>query len=287
VIRRCLQIAWRAFWRFQDHSGPDRAAAVAYYTLLSLLPLLIFSISLGTVVFGSFAAAYDATVFLFRGVVVHLDPQSMEALRRFVENAARFQWPAIFLLGWTARRSFIALFGALSVVFEVPARNFATGNLIAFAAVVLAGFGLLLTLALTTMRAAFEGTFLRYALEVSPNAHLMPRLLELVLTQVIPILVAVIFFFMVYRVVPRRAVGTRAAFEGAVLATVLWELAKAAFSYYVRNLVHFSGVYGALEGIIILALWLEISVSIVLYCGEIVALLIQGRKNGPPAAVSA
>ena len=33
--------------RFQDHNGPDRAAAVAYYTLLSLLPMLIFLISLG------------------------------------------------------------------------------------------------------------------------------------------------------------------------------------------------------------------------------------------------
>ena len=41
------RIAWRALIRFIDHGGPDRAAAVAYYTLLSLLPLLIFVISVG------------------------------------------------------------------------------------------------------------------------------------------------------------------------------------------------------------------------------------------------
>ena len=40
LIRRAGRVAWRAFLRFQDHNGPDRAAAVAYYTLLSLLPLL-------------------------------------------------------------------------------------------------------------------------------------------------------------------------------------------------------------------------------------------------------
>jgi membrane protein len=273
-----LQLAWRAFWRFHEHNGPDRAAAVAYYTLLSLLPLLIFAISLGTVVFGSFGAAYDAAVFMFRGVVVHLDPKSMESLRGFVEHAARFQWPSIFLLAWTARRCFSALFGALARVFEVPERNFATGNLMAFAMVALAGLGMLLTLALTAMRATFEGTFLRYALVVTPAAQIMPRLLDFVLTQVLPIALAGIFFFLVYRVVPSRAVSSRYALQGALIATVLWELAQTAFSYYVRNLVHFSGVYGALEGIIVLALWLELSVSIILYCGEIVALLIQAKK---------
>ena len=57
-LRNALRIAWRAFMRFQDHHGPDRAAAVAYYMLLSLVPLLIFLISLGVAVLGSFDAAY-------------------------------------------------------------------------------------------------------------------------------------------------------------------------------------------------------------------------------------
>src|SRR6185436_15053470 len=92
VIRPVLQLAYRAWLRLLDHSGQDRAAAVAYYTLLSLLPLMIFSMSLGVVFFGSVDAAYEATVFLFRGVVVHLDPQSMEALRGFVLRSVRFQW---------------------------------------------------------------------------------------------------------------------------------------------------------------------------------------------------
>jgi membrane protein len=280
-----LRVAWRAGVRFHEHSGPDRAAAVAYYTLLSLLPLLIFSISLGGLVFGSFDDAYNATVFLFHGVVVHLDPRSMEALRSFVEHAVRFQWPSIFLLAWTARRSFSALFGALCVVFGVPGRSFASGNLIALAAVAVSGIGLLLTLTLTTMRATLEGTFLRYAAQVAPGAHLMPRLLDVLLTQLLPVLITLIFFFTVYRIVPRRAVSTRYAWIGALLAAVLWETAKAGFAYYVRNLAQYSGIYGTLEGLIVLALWLELSVGIVLYCGEVVALLIpngQRRADDPP-----
>ena len=36
AIRAGGRVAWRSFLRFQDHHGPDRAAAVAHYTLLSL-----------------------------------------------------------------------------------------------------------------------------------------------------------------------------------------------------------------------------------------------------------
>ena len=50
ILRQSGHILWRAFMRFQDHHGPDRAAAVAYYTLLSLMPLLIFLISIGVAV---------------------------------------------------------------------------------------------------------------------------------------------------------------------------------------------------------------------------------------------
>src|SRR5260370_1927686 len=116
---------------------------------------MIFSISMGMVFFGSSDAAYDATVFLFRGVVVHLDPQSMLALRGFVERSVRFQWVGLILLAWTARRSFSALFGALTTVFGVPGRSFASGNLFALAMVVVSGPRLLLTLALTARRATF------------------------------------------------------------------------------------------------------------------------------------
>ncbi len=283
VLPPPLRLGWYALLRLLDHNGPERAAACAYYTLLSLLPMLIFSISLGGLVFGSAEDAYQATVFLFRGVVFHLDARSMEALRGFVEHAARFQWPSLLLLAWTARRSFSALFGALAAVFEVPGRSFARGNLMALAMVAISGVGLLLTLTLTTMRATVEGAFLRYAEGVAPAVHLMPRVLDIGLTRVLPMAITMGFFFLVYRAVPRRAVSTRHALIGAVLATLLWELAKAGFAFYVRNLAHYSGIYGTLEGLIVLALWLELSVTIILYCGEVVALLIRGtpRADAP------
>jgi len=89
ILRQSGRVLWRAFMRFQDHNGPDRAAAVAYYTLLSLLPLLIFLISIGVAVVGSFDVAYQGTLYLIRGMVIHMDQKTMDELRSFVEHALR------------------------------------------------------------------------------------------------------------------------------------------------------------------------------------------------------
>jgi membrane protein len=271
VWRAAARLAWRAILRFFEHNGPDRAAAVAYYTLLSFLPLLIFLISLGAVVLGSVDRAFAGTLYLLGGVVVHLDERSIAFLRAFVERSLRFQWPALLLLAWTSKRIFAALFSALETVFGVPGRGIAKGNLAALAGVFVTGAALLGTLLFTTLLAGVEGFVAR--LTGPMGAQLFEGLAGLLLTRVLPLGITLAFFFMLYRSVPGRVVGTRHAAIGAALATALWEAAKAGFAWYVRNLAHYAGLYGTLEAVIVLALWLELSVSIVLASGEVVALL--------------
>jgi membrane protein len=282
VIRRAGRVAWRAFQRFHEHNGPDRAAAVAYYTMMSLLPLLIFLISLGVAVMGSFEDAYHGAMYLIGGVVVHLDQSTLDALRTFVERSLRFRIPALFLLAWTSRRIFGSLFSALERAFGVPGRSFARGNLMALGMVFVAGAALLLTMAGTMLIATGEGLVERF---VGPQgAGALHAVIGIMVARVVPVVVGFVFFFLVYRVIPRRVVSTRHAAIGALLATALWELAKGGFAVYLRNLARVSGLYGALEGVIVLAIWLEVSVSIILYCGEVVALLITPRRPRPAVA---
>jgi len=281
VIRSTARLLWRAFASFLDHSGPDRAAAVSYYTLLSLLPMLVFLISLGVKVLGSFDAAYEGTLFLLNGMVVHLDKESLDALRSFVGHATRLQWPGLLLLAWTSRRIFGSLFGALEKVFGVPGRSYAKHHLVALASVLVTGVGLLLTMVLTTVLATIDGLLARFA---DPGSRETFSLLWALGVNALPVAITFSFFFMSYRLVPSQAVSTEHAAAGALIATMLWELAKSGFAYYVRNVARYAGIYGTLEGVIVLALWLELSVSIILYCGEIVALMQPRNPNGtnPP-----
>lgn len=269
AFRQSGHILWRAFMRFQDHNGPDRAAAIAYYTLLSLLPLLIFLLSIGVAVLGSFDVAYRGTLYLIRGVVIHMDAKSLEALRAFVEHSLRFRLPGLFLLAWTSRRIFAALFSALETIFGVPGRNWARHNLVALGSVLVTGVAVLITMALTMFMATSEGLLLRFR-----ESGTFQSLGGVFVSRLLPALVSFSFFYVIYRVVPRRVVRHGDAVAGAFLATVLWEGAKSGFAYYLRNVAQYAGVYGALEAVIVLALWLEISVSIVLYCAEVVAIII-------------
>lgn len=282
MIRNIGRVAWRAFMRFQQHKGPDRAAAVAYYTLLSLLPMLAFMVSAGYAFLGpKNQSVYDATMYLLRGVVIHMDPNSLQTLRGFIENSTRFTWPAIILLAWTSRRIFVSLFGALETVFEVPGRNIASGNLVALAGVLVVGIAMLMTVAITPAIAAIEGSLRRFS--IAPT--LFEGLWSWFVAYLLPVIITFVFFFLLYRLGPRRWVTAGAALRGALLATILWELAKAGFAYYIRNIARVHGVYGTLEGLIVLAIWLEVSVSIILYCGEVVALL--GGVKSPSGAASA
>jgi len=208
----------------------------------------------------------------------------MEALRAFVERTTRFQWGGILLLAWTSKRIFGSLFSALETVFEVRARGFAGSHLTSLAMVLVTGTGLLATLALTPVVAGLQGLTQRIAGPAAAEA--VNDLQGLMLGHIVPPLTAGLFFFVLYRVAPRRAVSTVHAATGALLATVLWEAAKAGFAYYIRNLAHYAGLYGALEAVFVLGLWLELSVSIILFCGEIVALLLPPRpapeRRGTP-----
>jgi membrane protein len=213
---------------------------------------------------------------------MHMDEESQQALRAFVERSVRFQWPGILLLAWTGRRTFASLFSALDAVFERPSRSFAKGNLVALGMVTLTGIGVLATMAFSMTLATAEGVLRRLA--GGNGTQLFEGFGAFLWTEAFPAAVTFTFFFILYRFAPRY-VRTREAVLGALVASVLWEAAKAVFAFYVRNLAHYAGLYGALEGVIVLGLWLELSVSIILYGGEIVALTTP--VPAPPATPAA
>ena len=277
MLRLTGRIAWRAAVRFFDHNGPDRAAAVAYYTLLSLLPLLVFLISLGSFVLGSWDAAYSRATFLLQGVLAHTDAATLEALRKFSEQAGHFRAPSLIILAWTSKRVFASLLSALEAVFGHPGRGIAKGNLVALSMVMVTGLALLLTMLLAVVGATAEGLVRRFATEQA--ATMFGGLAVFLLRTVLPFAITIAFLYILYRIASPAEFTTRHAAGGALLATLLWELARAGFAWYLRNLAHYAGLYGALEGIIVMAIWVELSVSIVLYGAEVVALT---GPNGRP-----
>ena len=77
------------------------------------------------------------------------------------------------------------------------------------------------------------------------------------------------FFFIVYRVVPRRRRSPRAVAEGALVSAVLWEVAKLAFGYFTRALALFAA-YGPLAFAAGLLTWIYVTAIIILFGAEVI-----------------
>ena len=144
--------------------------------------------------------------------------------------------------------------------------------------VMITGLALLVTMLMGMLGATAEGLVNRLA--DRQTASMFGGLAAFLLRTALPFAITIAFLYILYRTAAPDEFTSRHAAAGALLATLLWELARAGFAWYLRNLAHYAGLYGALEGIIVMAIWVELSVSIVLYGAEVVALV---NPNGPAA----
>ncbi len=87
-----------------------------------------------------------------------------------------------------------------------------------------------------------------------------------------------LFFMIIYRVLPNHQVKWKETIPGAVFATFGWLLASLGFAWYVNNFSNYAIAYGSLAGVFILLIWLYISSTIILCGGEINAMLNSSKK---------
>lgn len=79
-------------------------------------------------------------------------------------------------------------------------------------------------------------------------------------------------FALVYKFLPNARSSWRQAWVGGALAGVLWELAKKGFAFYLSRFAHYDKMYGTLGGLIILVLWIYYTAMILLLGAEAVSL---------------
>jgi membrane protein len=89
-----------------------------------------------------------------------------------------------------------------------------------------------------------------------------------IFTPLAGLAVGFVFFFIVYRAVPRRRPRARAVAEAALVSAVLWEVAKLAFGYFTRALALFAA-YGPLAFAAGLLTWIYVTAVIILFGAEV------------------
>ncbi|MDB5489705.1 MAG: YihY/virulence factor BrkB family protein [Reyranella sp.] len=251
---------------FIDDDAFSRGAAIAYFTLFSLAPVLLLVIAVAGLVFGQ-DAAQGAVVDQLSGLMGRETAEAMQAMIRSASDrmtgllATLIGLVTIFL---AASGVFGEVQSALNAIWKAKSRRSTMSRLLrarlaSFGLVITLGFLLMVSLALSAALTAL-GKFLKYRF---PVAEFAVQATDLVISVV---LISGMFAVM-YKVLPDTPIRWSDVAVGALMATGLFEGGKYLIALYIGQ-TDVASSFGAAGALIVLLLWIFYSTLIFLLGAE-------------------
>ena len=250
--------------RFLDDRCQQSAGALACTTLFAIVPLTAALIGILSG-FPAFAEWRDRiTEFIFQNFV----PATGEAVRgyltQFADNANKATALGVIVLIVSTLALMLSIEDAFNRIWRVPTNRPVGIRFVMYWTVLSLGPALLIVaLALSTYL---------LALPLFGDVQALEPLRSGVLDS-LPFLIEWIALIAAYRLIPNRSVHWRDAAIGALVAALMFEAAKRAFSWYVVSGANYQQVYGALAVVPIFILWIYFSWVIVLLGASLTASL--------------
>jgi len=268
-VRRLFAILKRTAVAFYDDQMTQHAAALTYYSLMSLFPAALLAISLLGLV-GEYPATYNAIIGYLKKVapdsaVVPLDSSLRTALQN-KGTAATTLVISIFLAFYGTTGVLEAARRAMNVIFDVEhGRRFLTRKAIDVAVSIVLMLMALTTLVLIFVGGHFADDLLGY-IGISGDGAKIWSLIRWPLAVV----VAMLGFAGVYYFIPDvRHRSVAFVRPGAIVAVILWLIASFAFSTYISRVADVGALYGTFAGAIVLVAWLWLTNVALLFGAEL------------------
>jgi membrane protein len=261
-----------ALKRFNEDHCFLLSSGIAFALLLCLIPLLLLVLALiGTYLFSDQEVLNHISKYL-EDMFPSLDPRIRESILRIVQDRRIFGILGIGGLLWTSTWVFSSLRSALNIIFRVEkGRSRLRGKAVDLFMLFLAGTLLLMSMALSSVITLLQGYLFKFPLDIGFIFH--P-----ILKYLIPFLFTFCMFFLIYKIAPNKRIHSVIALKATFVASILWEVAKQLFGWYILHLGRFSVLYGSLSTLAIFLLWIYYTSAIFLLGGEIASLLEQGKS---------
>lgn len=282
MVKRTLSIAWktlkRAAGNFFTGDAIVFAAAVAFYSSLSLAPLLLMLLW-GASLLG--AGAVDALLDQVRDL---LGPQAGEVIRTVVESANRHpslgNLAGIIAAGtilFSSTTVFAQLQESMNRVWGVRGdpkrgvRNWLRARLLSFGVILALGFLLVVSLAVSAAVAFLANLIL-------PGTEFLWQVVSFLFS----VAIFTLFFAALFRYLPDVRIAWRDVRPGALLTAILFSVGKVLIGLYLGKSVVASS-YGAAGSLVVMLLWVYYSAIIVFFGAECTEALatVRGRSIRP------
>lgn len=254
--------------RFQQDRLTVTAGYLAYVTLLSLVPLVavVFGIMSAFPVFRQVKRTLEQ--FVYHNLVPAAGELVQAYVNGFVANARNTTAVGIGALVVVALLLISAIDKNLNYIWRTR-RGRPLGQAFAMYWMIL------------TLGPILVGTSIAVSSYILSLRLLAPEMLfglGYLLLRLLPFLLSVLAFWLVYTVVPTCRVKVMHALAGALLAAILFELAKRGFALYITHIPTYQAIYGALATIPILFVWVYLSWLVVLLGAELTACLGEYQR---------
>jgi YihY family inner membrane protein len=254
---------------FSANQGLLLAGAVAYYTLLSIVPLLILIVIALSHVLDQSELLHTLGRYL-ELVVPGQSRAIVRELAAFLENRDVIGWVLLGTMIFFSSLAFAVLEKAMSVIFlhrfAVRRRHFAVSALLPYCYILFLGVGLLIVTLVASALEAFG----------QENIDLFGRSWSLSgvsggLLYLLGIGGELFVLMSIYLVMPVGRLSIRHAFIGAATAAVLWEATRHLLVWYFATLSQVSVVYGSLTTSIVVLFSLEIAATALLLGAQVIS----------------
>ena len=281
-VKSIFGLLKEAFTEWQKDKASILAAALAYYTVFSITPLLVIAISIAGAVFGQEAAQGE----IVQQINQLVGQQGAEVIETALANADRPKLSSIasiisiILLFVGASGVFAQLQQALNIVWNVKAKpdegiwGFIRNRLLSFGMVLAIGFLLLVSLILSAMLSGIG------KLEI----NLLPGLTAI--WQVVNFALSfgsiALLFALIYKLLPDVRIRWKDVVVGSVITALLFTIGKFLIGLYLGR-GSLGSAYGAAGSLIVFLAWVFYSAQILLFGAELTQVYARhyGRKIRP------
>lgn len=249
------------------------ASQLAYYMILSFIPLIIFLISL--------IAWINIDSINFISILKSFLPSGIFSLAESIINeimSARSMslvGGSIFVAIWMASSGFRALIKGINKAYNLKdTRSYIRRTIIAYIGTIIFALSIIAALAVIV----FGRVIGEHLLGLLPNAEIF-QYVWIMFRYVIILVFLVIIFTALYKFTPCKRFKLKEVFPGAVVSALGWIISSFAFSYYINNFNNYTKVYGSLAAIFIMMLWMFITSMVIIFGVEVNSVLVEHKKE--------
>lgn len=276
-----LSLFVRAALAIDQDDGPLMARSIAYYALFAIFPAILVLIVVASAVLNS-EEVQEAVMALVAEYMPIAREVVVANIGHLLKTRETVGLVALVGLIWSASGVFSAISRAVNRAWGIPKSKLVLSERLYGLAMMFA-IGTFFLLALSIGPAlSLARTWQVPVLGWQPLAHPGTDRLVGWLSALVPALLSVGAFILMYRTMPRARVQWRDVWVGGLIAGLIWEAGKQLFTWYVGNFTTYNVIYGPVAAIIAFLLWSYLSAQLFLLGAEFTAEYHRWRRAGRP-----